>query len=107
LKLPSQRTNCNEVGVYIQELRKQRLIVEFHGVEIISTWIDWDRNRDDVEPTSDEWREHSEECLIDAANCDVLLLVAFEDERQFGALLETGAALGADWQVFCVAPHAA
>src|SRR5262249_55247860 len=29
LKLPSQRTNRNEVGVYIQEPRKQRLLVEF------------------------------------------------------------------------------
>jgi hypothetical protein len=75
------------------------------GVEIVSTWIDWPRNKDSVEPTADEWREHAKACIEDAVRCDVLLLYAAEDERQFGALLETGAALGAGRQVFVVSPH--
>jgi hypothetical protein len=35
---------------------------------------------------------------------DILLLYCAEDERQFGSLLECGAALGADRQVFVVSP---
>jgi hypothetical protein len=76
-----------------------------HGIDIISTWPDWPRNHDRHEPDPHEWAEHSRACIEDAATGDVLLLVAFEDERQFGALLEAGAALGAGKQVFVVSPH--
>jgi hypothetical protein len=65
----------------------------------------WDRNKDSVEPSADEWRDHSKACIEDAARADVLVLVAFEDERQFGALLETGSALGNGRQVFVISPH--
>jgi hypothetical protein len=74
------------------------------GVEVISTWLDWPRNKDSIEPTADEWREHSQDCIKDAAMADILLLVCFEDERQFGSLLECGSALGNGRQVFVVSP---
>ena len=75
-----------------------------HGVDIISGWIVWPHNRDGGEPTADEWREHAKACIDDAVRADILLLYCAEDERQFGSLLETGAALGAGRQVFVVAP---
>jgi hypothetical protein len=59
-----------------------------------STWLDWPHNRDNSEPTADEWRDHAKACIDDAVRADVMLLFAAEDERQFGSLLETGAALG-------------
>jgi hypothetical protein len=58
------------------------------------------------EPDNDEWREHSAQCLEQAAAADILLLyVDREDARHFGSLIEAGAALGAGKQVFVVAPH--
>jgi hypothetical protein len=75
------------------------------GVEIVSTWIDWPRNIDGTEPAAAEWREHSTACIEDAAKADILLLVCFEEERQFGSLLECGSALGNGRQVFVVSPH--
>ncbi len=75
------------------------------GVPIISTWPDWQPNQDGSEPDADSWRAHSEACINDAASGDVLLLYAKDDERQFGALLEAGAALGAGKQVYIVSPH--
>jgi hypothetical protein len=75
------------------------------GVPIISTWIDWYPNRDeDVEPGSDEWRDHVVNCIDDVIKADVLILYCRADERQFGALLEAGAALAGFKQVFLVAP---
>jgi hypothetical protein len=74
------------------------------GVEVISTWLDWPRNHDSGEPTADEWREHSAACIDDAMKADILLLYCADDERQFGSLLECGAALGAGRQVFVIAP---
>jgi hypothetical protein len=76
------------------------------GIDLISGWPDWPFNHDGVEPSADEWREHSKACIEDATSADVLLFYAAEDERQFGALLETGAALGAGKRVFVVSPHA-
>jgi hypothetical protein len=81
-----------------------RTALATQGVEIVSTWIDWPRNRDDVEPTANEWREHAKACIDDAVRADILLLYCADDERQFGSLLECGAALGADRQVFVVSP---
>jgi hypothetical protein len=77
------------------------------GIDIISTWPDWPHNRNgDDQPSDDAWRTHSAACIADAVAGDVLLLYCREDERQFGALLECGAALGAGRAVYVVSPHA-
>jgi hypothetical protein len=81
-----------------------RTALAAQGIEIVSTWIDWDRNHDGVEPSMNEWREHAKACIDDAVRADILLLYCADDERQFGTLLECGAALGADRQVFVVSP---
>jgi hypothetical protein len=75
------------------------------GLPINSTWLDWLGNRGELELTEQDWREHSETCLREAADCDVLLLHAQDEENHFGALLEAGAALAAGKKVFLVAPH--
>jgi hypothetical protein len=76
------------------------------GLPIVSSWIDWPHNIDDSEPSTDEWRTHSEQCITQAANCDILLLYCDRDDvRHFGSLLEAGAALGAGRQVFLVSRH--
>jgi hypothetical protein len=75
------------------------------GVPIIATWIDWSRNHDGGEPTADEWQRHWERCINEASAADILLFVAFEDERQCGALLEAGAALAAGKRCYVVSPH--
>jgi hypothetical protein len=50
------------------------------GVPIVSSWLDWPRNIDPTsEPSPEEWRR--------AAECDVLLLYAQEEERHFGSLI--------------------
>ena len=56
------------------------------------------------------WKELEEEwlssgCIESAADADVVLFYAGEDERQCGALLECGAALAAGKHVFVVSPH--
>ena len=77
------------------------------GVPITSTWLDWDHNRDaSSDPSSDAWARHSETCLREAAECDVLLLYVREGEQHFGALLETASALSAGKRVFLILPHA-
>jgi hypothetical protein len=77
------------------------------GVPIISSWLDWDHNRDGGnEPSADEWSHHSVTCLREASECDVLLMYVREDERHFGALLEASAALANDKRVFLISPHA-
>jgi hypothetical protein len=68
-----------------------RTALAAQGIEIISTWLDWPSNRDNSEPTADEWRDHAKACIDDAATADILLLYAAEGERQFGSLLECGA----------------
>jgi hypothetical protein len=75
------------------------------GLPIVASWLDWAGNRAEIEPTAAEWAAHSEMCLREAANCDVLLLHAQEGESHFGALLECGAALSAGKTVFLVTPH--
>jgi hypothetical protein len=75
------------------------------GAPISCTWPSWTPNRIDTEPTDDEWAEHSERCLKEAAECDVLVLYAEQEDRHFGALLECGATLGAGKWVFLIAPH--
>ena len=42
----------------------------------------------------------------EASEADIVLLYAREDERQMGALVEAGCALGAGKQVYLVAPWA-
>jgi hypothetical protein len=74
------------------------------GIPIISTWIDWHHNRDDTHPEDDEWAAHVVACIDDVIKSDVLILYCKADERQFGSLLECGAALSAYKQVFLVAP---
>jgi hypothetical protein len=75
------------------------------GLPIISSWLDWSRNKDGVEPTADEWRRHSERCFEEAADCDILLLHVQPGEQHFGALLEAAAALTAGKQVYLVSCH--
>jgi hypothetical protein len=82
-----------------------RMALAAQGIEVVSTWLDWPPNHYDSEPASSEWREHAERCIVDATSCEVLLLYCAEGERQFGGLLETGAALGANRQVLVVSPH--
>jgi hypothetical protein len=75
------------------------------GLPIAASWLDWPGNRGELGLTEQDWREHSEKCLREAASCDVLLLHAQDGEAHFGALLECGAALAAGKTVFLVAPH--
>jgi hypothetical protein len=75
------------------------------GAPICCSWPAWTPNRTDSEAADHEWAEHSERCLREAAESDVLVLYAEEPEQHFGALLECGAALGAGKQVFLVSPH--
>jgi hypothetical protein len=75
------------------------------GAPISCTWPAWTPNRTDTEPTDDDWAAHSERCLKEAAECDVLVLYAEEQEQHFGALLESGAALAAGKSVFLISPH--
>jgi hypothetical protein len=76
------------------------------GVPIAASWIDWDANRDALcAPNANEWAEHWQRCIDEAAAADVLLFVAFEDERQCGALVELGAALAAGKTCYVVSPH--
>jgi hypothetical protein len=73
------------------------------NIPIISSWIDW--NRDDTHPDDDEWAAHVVACIDDVVRSDVLILYCKADERQFGSLLECGAALSdANKQIFLVAP---
>jgi hypothetical protein len=57
-------------------------------------------------PTPDGWREHSAQCLEQAAAADILLLyVDREDARHFGSLIEAGACLAGGGWVYLVSPH--
>jgi hypothetical protein len=67
---------------------------------------DWPHNMANSEPDNDEWREHSAQCLEQAAAADILLLyVDHEDARHFGSLIETGACLAGGGWVYLVSPH--
>jgi hypothetical protein len=70
----------------------------------VASWLDWPRNRDDDEPTPDEWASHWSKCISEAA-ADILLFVALKHETQCGALLEVGAALSAGRSVYLISPH--
>jgi hypothetical protein len=66
------------------------------SLPIVASWIDWEHNINNGEPTNDEWREHSAKCLEQAAAADILLLyVDRDDVRHFGSLVEAAPALPA------------
>jgi hypothetical protein len=50
--------------------------------------------------TPAEWAEHWQRCCREAAEADIALMVACAEERQMGALVEVGSALGAGKRVF-------
>jgi hypothetical protein len=75
------------------------------GVPIVASWLDAPFNHDGSEPTADEWAEHWERCCREAAEADITLMVAGADERQNGALIEVGSALGAGKRVYLVSAH--
>ena len=70
------------------------------GVPLQASWLTWPPNETDEEPSADAWARHAETCLIEAANCDILLLCMHNGENHFGSLLEAGAALGAGKMVY-------
>ena len=73
---------------------------------IIRGWIDAEFNVTGQDLDPHEWAEHWSMCVREASASDVVLLYAREDERQMGALIEAGAALGAGKTVYLVAPWA-
>jgi hypothetical protein len=76
------------------------------GLPIQASWLDWPANFDpSIEPSPDGWERHVSTCLSEAAAADVLLLYVQDSEQHLGALLETGAALGAGRTVFLISPH--
>jgi hypothetical protein len=75
------------------------------GVPIAASWLDAPFNHDGSEPTPDDWTAHWDRCCREAAEADITLMFAGAEERQNGALLEVGAALGAGRQVYLVSPH--
>jgi len=75
------------------------------GLPVAASWIDAEFNRTGAEPSPDHWVRHWETCCREAAEADITLMVAHEDERQMGALVEIGCALAAGKRVFLVSPH--
>jgi hypothetical protein len=73
---------------------------------LVASWIDAPFNHDGSELSADEWAEHWGKCCREAAEADIVLMFACAEERQNGALLEVGAALGAGKWVYLVSPHA-
>jgi hypothetical protein len=65
------------------------------NVPLVNDWQSWSLNQNDEEPTKDQWREHSERCLRQAAGADICLLYLQRNTVAFGSLLEAGATLGA------------
>jgi hypothetical protein len=76
------------------------------GLDIRAGWIDAEFNVTGQDLDPHEWAEHWSMCVREASAADVVLLYAREDERQMGALIEAGAALGAGKMVYLVAPWA-
>jgi hypothetical protein len=74
-------------------------------VPIVASWVDADFNHDGSEPTQAEWAEHWTRCCREASEADITLMYACTEERQNGALLEVGSALGAGKSVWLVTPH--
>jgi hypothetical protein len=76
------------------------------GLSLSATWPHWRYNREPGEPSADAWRDHAIACVDQVRDADVLVLyVQDETEQHFGALLETGVALGSNKQVYLVSPH--
>ena len=75
------------------------------GVPIIASWIDAPFNHNGSELSADEWAQHWEKCSREAAEADITLMFACAEERQNGALIEVGSALGAGKQVYLVTAH--
>jgi hypothetical protein len=75
------------------------------GVPITSSWLDWEGNRTDADPTADAWGRHWLHCVDEASTADICLFVCNEGETACGALLEAGAALAAGKQVFVVSHY--
>jgi hypothetical protein len=74
-------------------------------VHIAASWLDQPFNHDGSEPSADEWSAHWERCCREAAEADITLMFACAEERQMGALIEVGSALGAGKRVYLVSPH--
>ena len=72
---------------------------------IVASWIDAPFNHNGNELTQDEWTAHWEKCCREASEADIVLMFACAEERQNGALIEIGCALGAGKQVYLVSPH--
>jgi hypothetical protein len=100
---------CFLVKVYPASKSKHALFwqaLRAAGVPIVASWIDAPFNHNGSDLSADEWVEHWEKCCREASETDIVLMFACAEERQNGALLEVGSALGAGRQVFLVSPHA-
>ena len=64
------------------------------NVPLVNDWQSWSLNQNDEEPTSEQWREHSERCLRQASEASVCLLYLQRNTVAFGSLVEAGATLG-------------
>jgi hypothetical protein len=99
---------CFLVKVYVASKAKHAVwwqALRAAGVPIVASWIDAPFNHDGSELSADEWREHWEKCCREASEADIVLMFACAEERQNGALIEAGAALGAGKRVYLVSPH--
>jgi hypothetical protein len=106
--LPASLTVTN-VKVYCASKAKHAVwwqALRGAGISIEAPWIDAELNQPGApEVRPDQWQRHWRDCIANAADADVVLFYAGEDERQCGALLECGAALAAGKQVFVVSPY--
>jgi hypothetical protein len=75
------------------------------GLDIRASWIDAEFNHTGAEPTADAWAQHWKHCIDEVSSADIVLVVARDEERQMGALVELGAGLGAGAMVYLVTPH--
>jgi hypothetical protein len=76
------------------------------GVPLQASWLSWSFDISGEEPTSDDYREHSERCLQEAAASDIVLLYAQADDApQFGSIMEAVSALSHGRWVYLVSPH--
>jgi hypothetical protein len=84
------------------------LALQSAGAPLQASWLTWAFNRDpNAEPTDDDYREHSEVCLREAGESDIVLLYVPPDceRNQFGGLLEAGACLGRGGWCYLVSRH--
>jgi hypothetical protein len=75
------------------------------GLPISASWVDWDYNKTNNEPSRDAWRRHWSGCVEQARDCDILLAYCGPEENQNGAFIEIGSALGAGKTVYLVTEH--